>query len=249
MNFFDTPAFVTFLTVIVMFIAVMVISRILDGMWARMFPWPWLYYLVSAPGVIIHECAHVAGCLMVGAKVQKIVFFSKSGGSVTYTQPAVPWLGNVIISTAPLVFIPLFLAGVTWVFEVYGGCMLAISPITPGNQTAAISLLTSTGMIFYQNLIVRFNAWFLLYLYVTTSLVLSLAPSRQDLKNAAAGIGLFIVFGFMILAFDNASATGLLVAFLNLVLAGLTIGLTFECIAAIVSIPLFFVCRPVLGSL
>ena len=117
-----SPAMVTFLVVIVTGLAVMGLSRLIDHLWARVLRHPWLYFLLSAPGVVIHECSHIIGCLITGAKIKKVVLLSKEGGMVSYAQPALPVIGNVIISTAPLFFLPLVLAALTWLFGTYAGC-------------------------------------------------------------------------------------------------------------------------------
>ena len=110
------PVAVSFLVLILASVVIMVCSRLLDQFWSGVLPARWLYYIISAPGVAIHECTHIAACLLTGAKVTKVVLFSKTGGSVTYQPPAVPVLGNVIIGTSSIVGIPLVLAGMTWIF-------------------------------------------------------------------------------------------------------------------------------------
>src|SRR5665647_3744235 len=76
---------VPFLTVIFIGIIVILISRTLDVLWAQVLPMRFFYSLLRAPGVIIHELSHVLGCLISGAKVKKVVYFSNKGGSVTYS--------------------------------------------------------------------------------------------------------------------------------------------------------------------
>lgn len=238
MNFFQSPVLVTFVIVIFLFLVAMMISRMLDRLWARVLPWPLLYYLVSAPGVVVHECAHMAGCLLTGARIKNVVLFSEKGGSVTYMTPPVPWLGNLIIGTAPLFFIPLVLAIVTGIFVQYGGCSLPVPLISSATPDTLLLLVTTPFSIICQNLIVHFNGWFLLYLYINVSLVLSLAPSVQDLKNSAAGFFILIGLGFAIILTGFPFVTGLLNDILVLMLTGLFIGLVFELIALIASLPL-----------
>ncbi len=120
----------------------------------------------------------------------------------------------------------------------YGGCILPLTPISLDTSGAFVLLITTPVSIIYQNLIVHFNGWFLLYLYINVSLVLSLAPSTQDLKNAAAGLLILIGVGFAIIFSGIPFAVGLLTGFLLLISTGLFIGLVFELIAFIVSIPL-----------
>ena len=112
-----------FLMVILTGIGIVGISLALDVLWARVIPIRSFYYFIRAPGVIVHECSHILGCLITGAKVKKVVFFSERGGSVTYTPSKIPYLADVLISAAPLFCIPLVLAGCTWVFSQYLGCV------------------------------------------------------------------------------------------------------------------------------
>jgi hypothetical protein len=91
---------------------------------------------------------------------------------------------------------------------------------------------------FSDNLLIRFNGWFLLFLYLTVSLVLSAAPSSRDMKNAAAGSALLVLAGILVVWSGNAwaiSAGAELVRFLGY---GFTLGLVYGFIALVVSLPL-----------
>jgi hypothetical protein len=229
--------FFPFLFVIFIGIVIMAVSRALDLLWVRTIPIRAFYYFIRFPGVVIHECSHILGCILVGAKIKKVVLFSKGGGLVTYTQSGVPYLGDVIICTAPFFIIPLTLALITWVFGTYLGCTIPLEPFALDPQGMTTDITSRTFSIFAENLYYRFNGWFLLYLYLTTSLVLSLAPSTQDLKNAAAGICILIGIGLLVIW------TGVpeLVTALNTVIrisgTGLSLGLMFELIALLCSLP------------
>ena len=78
------------------------------------------------PGRSRPRVSHIIGCLITGAKIKKVVLLSKEGGMVSYAQPALPVIGNVIISTAPLFFLPLVLAALTWLFRTYAGCTFSV---------------------------------------------------------------------------------------------------------------------------
>ena len=227
-----------FLLVIATGIVVMLISMALDFLWAQAMPVRIFYYILKAPGVIIHECAHVLGCLITGATIKKVVLFSREGGSVTYTSPKIPYLGNVVISTAPLFCIPLVLAGCTWVFSEYLGC--ALLPLPSGVGSVDTVIATGSGIVemFTRNLFVRFNAWFLLYLYLTLSLILSVAPSSQDLRNAAIGICIITLAGIVILCSGIPFAVSVLEGITLLVGTGFALGLAFSIITLVISLPL-----------
>ena len=85
-------------------------------LWAAAIPVRIIYLFIRFPGVVLHECSHIIGCLVTGARIRKVVLFSKDGGSVTYSRPLLPYIGDVIISTAPLFLLPLALSFITWVF-------------------------------------------------------------------------------------------------------------------------------------
>jgi hypothetical protein len=227
-----------FLLVIATGIVVMLISMALDFLWAQAMPVRVFYYIIKAPGVIIHECAHVLGCLITGATIKKVVLFSREGGSVTYTSPKIPYLGHVVISSAPLFVIPLVLAGCTWVFSQYLGCALPPLPSGADSMDAVLGLGRGIVEMFTRNLFVRFNAWFLLYLYLTLTLVLSLAPSTQDIKNAAIGIGIITLVGILILWSSLPLAVTILEGITRLIGIGFAFGLMFGIIALVISSPL-----------
>ena len=227
-----------FLLVIATGIVVMLISMALDFLWAQTMPFRVFYYFIKAPGVIIHECAHVLGCLITGATIKKVVLFSREGGSVTYASPKIPLLGHVVISTAPLFCIPLVLAGCTWVFSEYLGCALLLLPSGVGSMDTVIATGSGIVEMFTRNLFVRFNAWFLLYLYLTLSLILSVAPSSQDIRNAAIGICIITLAGIVILWSGIPFAVSILEGITLLVGTGFALGLAFGIIALVISIPL-----------
>jgi hypothetical protein len=227
-----------FLTVVLLGIGVIGISLALDILWAHVIPLRSLYYAIRAPGVIVHECSHILGCIITGAKIKKVVFFSKEGGSVTYTPSKIPYIADVVISTAPLVCIPLVLAGFTWVFSQYLGCVFPPMPLAVNSMDALLGLVITITILFTQNLIVRFNPWFIVYLYLTVTLVLSLAPSAQDMKNAAIGIGIILIAGILILLSSLPTLVTILESITRLIGIGFTFGLMFEIIALVISSPL-----------
>jgi hypothetical protein len=227
-----------FLMVVLTGISVIIISLALDVLWAQVIPARSFYYMIRAPGVIIHECSHILGCLITGARIKKVVFFSEKGGSVTYTSSKIPYLGDVVISTAPLICIPLVLAGCTWVFSQYLGCVFPPLPLSVDSSDALFGLCTGIMSMFTWNLVVRFNPWFLLYLYLTLTLVLSMAPSSQDIRNAAIGIGIIILGGILILWSSLPLAVAILEGITRLIGIGFVFGLMFGIIALVISSPL-----------
>ena len=124
----DISGFFQFILLAVM---VILVSVGLDRLYAAVVPFRSLYYAIRLPGVVLHEIAHMVGCVVTGAEIKKVVYFSPEGGSVTYSGPKIPVVGPVIISTAPLFFLPLVLAVLTWVFGTYfGGNVPPVVPLT-----------------------------------------------------------------------------------------------------------------------
>ncbi|HEX3001850.1 MAG TPA: hypothetical protein VHN82_05725 [Methanoregula sp.] len=228
-----------FLIVIASGIAIMCISVMLDNLWAQVLPLRFLYLAIRAPGVIVHECCHVLGCILTGATITKIVLLSREGGSVTYTRPKIPVLGDVIISSAPLFLIPLVLAGQTLLFAEYLGCVFPAFPSAIDSAGTLHALAVSVISIFDANLVSAFHPWFLLYLFLTTSLVLSMAPSLQDVRNAATGIVLIALAGIAVFLSGIPWAVSILRDVTNIAGMGFTLGLAFGLIALILSLPLF----------
>jgi len=234
-----------FLIVVFLGIGVIAISLVLDILWAQVIPLRSLYYAIRAPGVIVHECSHILGCIITGAKIKKVVFFSQGGGSVTYTSSKIPYIGDVVISSAPLVCIPVVLAGLTWVFSQYLGCVFPPMPIAVNSINALLELVVTITILFTQNLVIRFNPWFIVYLYLTVTLVLSLAPSTQDMKNAVIGIGIILLVCILILLSSLPSLVSILESVIRLIGIGFTFGLMFEIIALVISSPLmiWYLCK------
>jgi len=227
----------SFLIVIATGIAVMLISTMLDHLWAQVSPLRIFYYLIRAPGVIVHECSHILGCLVTGAAITDVVFFSKEGGSVSYTRPKIPVLGDVIISSAPLFCIPLVLTGLTWCFSPFLGCTFPAFPVSIDSAGTLHDLAAEIVALFSLNLVTAFHPWFLVYLYLTLSLVLSVAPSHQDIRNAAIGIVLIALSGLLIVLSAVPWAVGVLWEITSVIGMGFALGLTFGLIALVISLP------------
>jgi len=231
-----------FLLVIVTGIVVILLSLALDFLWARCMPVRFFYYFLRAPGVVVHECTHILGCLLTGAKIRNVVLFSKEGGSVTHSPPVIPVIGDVVISTAPLFCIPLVLSLCTWLFSTYFGCSFPNLPLSIDSPDTVILMGGGILGIFTRNLVVQFNAWFLLYLYLVLSLILSVAPSMQDFRNAAIGICILAVSGLLVIWSQIPWAVSILSEIAGIIGMGFALGLGFGLIALVLSSPLIIIC-------
>jgi hypothetical protein len=230
-----------FLLVIATGIAVILISLALDFLWAQVIPVRFFYSILRAPGVVVHECAHMLGCLLTGAKIRSVVLFSREGGSVTYSPPAIPVIGNVVISTAPLFCIPLVLTVCTWFFSTYLGCAFPVLPLSIISNDTIVVLGGEIIGTFTQNLVIQFNGWFIIYLYLVLSLVLSVAPSMQDFRNAGVGIGILSLMGLLILWSRHPLAVSILTECTRMVGMGFALGFGYGLIALVLSSPLLVV--------
>jgi hypothetical protein len=229
-----------FLFIFITGLSVIAISYALDRIWAGAIPVRAIYLFIRVPGVILHECSHIIGCLITGARIRNVVLFAKEGGFVTYSRPLIPYIGDVIISTAPLFLLPLALSFITWVFATFLGCVFPAFPVTSVSPEILMDLAIAIFNTFSDNLVTRFNGWFLLYLYLTLSLVLSVAPSTQDMKNAAVGSILLILAGILIIWSGIPLAVSVLAGLVRLLGFGFSVGLVFGLVALAMSLPLLF---------
>jgi len=220
-----------FLFIFITGIIVITISYALDRIWAAAMPVRAMYLFIRFPGIILHECSHIIGCLVTGARIRNIILFSENGGSVTYSRPRLPYIGDVIISTAPLFLLPLALSLITWFFGSCLGCIFPAFPATIESTEAVAGLVNAVFGTFSDNLVTRFNGWFLLYLYLTISLVLSVAPSTQDMKNAAAGMILLVIAGIVIVWSGIPPAVYILTELVRLLGYGFTLGIVYGLVA------------------
>ncbi len=101
---------------------------------------------------------------------------------------------------------------------------------------SAYSLLLTIAGLFHANLIPAFHPAFILWLYLTMSLVLSVAPSTQDLRNAILGIAAIAVIGIAILSSGIDWAVSILWQISSIIGQGFTLGLIFGLIALAISL-------------
>ncbi|MBK9973427.1 MAG: hypothetical protein IPP14_01400 [Planctomycetes bacterium] len=163
----------------------------LRALWIRALPGKALAWLI-APGVAVHELSHAAGCLLTGAKIHSMVLFRSDGsGEVRHGPPKLKYVGDVIISLAPLLGCTICL----WLL----GVLLA-SPVNfyavraQGVQTSQLAFLWDLAGLVLRDLqlaletasLASWRTW--LFLYFAMCFTLGMAPSRQDLKNGSVGI-------------------------------------------------------------
>lgn len=233
--------FESFLGIILLGAIVILVSSVLDRLYAQVLALRPLYYVIRLPGVILHELTHVIGCLITGAEIKKVVLFSREGGSVIHTEPKIPILGTVIISTAPLLILPFVLSLMTSIFTSFFGCSLTITVPKTINGSALYQIFTTLTALFPTNLFLPSNVWFLIYLYLCTSIILSLSPSRQDLTNAAIGIVTIVLICLVVIWSGYRPVIIILDALFKPLADAFMIGIVFELIVSVISAPIILI--------
>lgn len=151
--------------------------------------------LFVAPGIFLHELAHAAACVLVGARVHEINFWKSSGGHVIHGSPRVHLIGPVLISFAPTIFMTIVL--------------VAIAPLIAPNVTdqpwlQSVPTTIGAAIIGYVRAIAALaielpwlELWPLLAIYGMLNVAVTIAPSKRDLLNArwALVAVLILVFG------------------------------------------------------
>ncbi|MGA1822119.1 MAG: hypothetical protein ACMUIG_06305 [Thermoplasmatota archaeon] len=186
-----------YLNILFYFGALILLSYLLDRMWMYSMA-RYVYLVFAAPGIMIHELSHYAACKITGAKVTKVVLMSKTGGSVTHGKPKGGVLGQAFVSMAPFIGIPLVLILLGLMFDQFLGCEIIWEPDLDGNVGSVIlNTIGSSFEMIYRNIVDLSAYWFVIYLLISASLTIALAPSKQDFKNAVWGLiavlgGIFI---------------------------------------------------------
>ena len=135
------------------------------------------YLILSFPGIVIHETSHMLGCIITGAKIVDVSFFSVKGGFVKHTRSALGYIGEAIISVMPIII------GLGFIWSLL---YLLKSDISQINLRWA--LILTQVFIFY----------FLISIFLT------LTPSVQDIQNAFLGILVLSVVSLLLLQkFDS----------------------------------------------
>jgi hypothetical protein len=123
-------------------------------------------------GVVVHELSHAFFCLLTDAKIIKISIFSKQP-HVTHSKSTVPFLGELLISLAPIIggLFFLFLINKYWLESSF-----IIPPLYSWQ-----SILTAPFKIFAQINFLSWKSWIMILLFLNVGAMIG--PSWQDLKN------------------------------------------------------------------
>lgn len=139
----------------------------------------WLYFifnLITAPGVILHELSHAFFCFTSGVKIHRVKLFGfgRSAGFVMHDEPK-KFLSGFLISFGPL-FINSFLALILFaryrppylsaasLISLWLGLAFALNAIpSSGDATALFNLAKKR---FWRNPLVILGSPFILLLYI-----------------------------------------------------------------------------------
>jgi len=161
---------------------------------------PFVYYVFLFPGVILHEISHLVFCLITFAKIRDIKLFSKTGGFVEHENSKIPFVGNFLISIAPL------LIGSVGIYY--------LSNQLPQNFIEIISSVKSIAIFYFLiSILITFfpsrqdisNSPIL---YIVTTVILGFALVRFDMTSA------FKVYELTSISAIIALTTGIVIFFL-----------------------------------
>lgn len=157
--------------------------------------------LFVAPGVVLHELSHALACVITGAKVVKISFFDKDGGSVKHQPSFIPIIGPVIISLAPLAI------GILVFF-------LLAKRIQLNNSLDLSAMYFNFKTII---LAIDWKNWLnIVIIYLLLSVLVTMTPSWQDLRNMLIPVIIIIAVFYLLIRFTSFGFSHLNVIFLQL---------------------------------
>lgn len=144
------------------------------------------YRYFVAPGVIIHELSHALGCLITRSPIVEINFWKPSGGHVKHLQPNDPFrrlINDPIIALAPIWGTFCFIGLISY---------LLLPDLTRLAYFIDISIPRNLFTFLDPT---RWQTW--LWLYLVTSAVATMAPSKTDIHYALSSL---IVLAFSLFA-------------------------------------------------
>jgi hypothetical protein len=179
------------LILIACLLALVVLSHLLSRLLGRLVHREWLFYLLLAPGTVIHELCHASACLITLTPIYEVHLFRLRGepdgtvqlGEVVHRDTGP--IRNFLIAIAPLVG-----ASVLIYF-------LSVLLLPRG---ATWTALLASG-------------WMYLFLVAVFFVALGLSPSRQDMKVLPAfliAVLVLVIVGYLVVHnfFSNTDLSG-----------------------------------------
>ena len=226
-------ALIKFLTLIIL---VIVISFLIDFFLSNSLLGK-SYRIFVAPGIILHELSHALLCFLTGAKMTRISFFEKNGGSVQHHPSKIPILGPIAISVAPFIF------GAAVIF--FLSRRLGIE----GPNLAGIDVSKDGIISFFKTAVENVNfrdAKTLIILYLVLSISVTMTPSFQDLRNMFLSLVVLALGGYFIVKISSLEVSSLVIP--GQILTLISTVLLLLILALILSIVIFVVSKLIINK-
>ncbi|MDZ7798268.1 MAG: hypothetical protein U5L76_01470 [Patescibacteria group bacterium] len=227
-------SFYSYLAFFVWFFILVVLSFLNSWVWAKVLPGLKFRYFI-APGVMVHELSHAVMCLFMLAPVRKISFFSRQGGYVEHGRSRFGFLGNTLISIAPIFGISLGLWLIIYLFNF----SLDINSIDFG-----LGFSDNLWVLFksaWQLIKTNWSSWpFWIFIYLVISLTSSLAPSKKDFQNAFWGLVFISILAYLVfyLGLGSHYLVDLIGQYLGYVIS---LGVFWGLISLIIGLPVYLI--------
>ncbi len=204
----------------------LLISFFLERLWLKIFSGRKYQFLIFL-GVFVHEISHALGCLITGAKIHEIGLFSARGSYVKHSQPKIKIIGNFIISFAPII------GGIVFIW--LSAQVMNFSFPLFVLETPSLMAIIQGLFLFITNNWRNWTFWF--FIYIVISVVISLPPSKQDLKNSYLSVLAILLIMFLIEHFEILALTALFSQTINIIITSAFLGI----IAILFSLPVYFI--------
>ncbi len=138
--------------------------------------WRYLNYsvvhLLFYVGAVIHELSHIIFCHLTGAAITKISIFSRNP-HVVHSKPKLPFIGQLLISLAPII------GGLLFLFLINKYYLVNYFGIPQFSDWQSV-LIAPLGLLSQINLL-NWQSWLMILLFLNVGVMIG--PSLQDLKN------------------------------------------------------------------
>ena len=210
--------------------------------------------VLVGPGVALHETSHALGCVVTRTPIVEFKPLNVSVqedqiilGYVSYRKPKSA-LVNAVINLAPvgvsLVLLTLFALGATYLVpqeQGIGGAAIQLLQNLIWNAKTAVDPYEPLSLIgtfiydFFYSLasLTVINPIFWIVAFLAMTIMFSNAPSEVDIRNAATGLKLIIIFDliWLIVAYFVPAAGWVLFGFFELLAVMFTLAATFAVVA------------------
>jgi Peptidase M50B-like len=153
-------------------LGVVIVFVTLAGYVSNFLNWRYLNYKITRAlyyvGAFVHETSHAILCVLTGAKIEEFTVFSDQP-RVVHRKSKIPFLGELLISSAPIA------GGLLFLF--------LVNRYLLGNYfTVSQSIFLEPFALLSQINLLQWQSWVMILLFFNVGAMLG--PSLQDLKNA-----------------------------------------------------------------